>query len=30
MIPYSFMIDSSVKTLNETNYEDWKDCLDLY
>jgi hypothetical protein len=33
MIPYSFMTVSfpnSVKTLNGTNYEDWKDSLDLY
>jgi len=33
MIPYSFMTISfpnSVKTLNGTNYEDWKDSLDLY
>ena len=33
MIPYSFMtvsFPSSVKTLNGTNYEDWKDSLDLY
>ncbi|KAI5401976.1 hypothetical protein KIW84_066439 [Lathyrus oleraceus] len=33
MIPYSIITTSfpnSVKTLNETNYEDWKESLDLY
>lgn len=33
MVPYSFMSASFpnfVKTLNGTNYEDWKESLDLY
>ena len=31
MVPASLPMQlTSVKTLNETNYEDWKESLDLY